>query len=76
MQELERVVKELGFMRWRFRQCKRGKILMIPALALLGKVQELDVLVFVHPIGFTDRAAQGLLSQQCYRSALEEAVFV
>src|SRR5436309_8050022 len=57
--ELERCVKELGFRGVEINSSVNGLDLTDPTLALekfFARVQELDVVIFMHPTGFTQGA--------------------
>ena len=78
VQELERVVKELGFHAVEISSNVTGVDLDDPRFEpFWAKVQELDVLVFVHPLGFTDaERMKDYLLNNVIGQPLEEAVFV
>jgi predicted TIM-barrel fold metal-dependent hydrolase len=55
VQELERVVKELGFQAVEVSSHVGGMDLDDPRFEpFFAKAQELEVLIFIHPLGFTD----------------------
>jgi len=78
VQELERVVKELGFHAVEISSNVAGTDLDDPRFEpFWAKVQELDVLVFIHPVGFTDAARmKDYYLNNIIGQPLEEAVFV
>jgi aminocarboxymuconate-semialdehyde decarboxylase len=78
VQELERVVQELGFQAVEISSNVAGKDFDDPRFERFwAKVQELDVLVFVHPIGFTDaERLKDYYLNNIIGQPLEEAVFV
>jgi len=78
VQELERVVKELGFHAVEISSNVTGVDLDDPRFEpFWAKAQELDVLVFIHPLGFTDaERMKDYLLNNVIGQPLEEAVFV
>ena len=78
VRELERVVKELGFHAVEISSNVAGIDLDDPRFEpFWAKVQELDVLVFIHPVGFTDAARmKDYYLNNIIGQPLEEAVFV
>src|SRR5262245_1233248 len=78
VQELERVVKELGFHAVEISSNVAGMDFDDPRFEpFWAKVQELDVLVFVHPVGFSDAARlKDYYLNNVIGQPLEEAVFV
>ena len=78
VQELERVVQELGFHAVEISSNVAGTDLDDPRFEpFWAKVQELDVLVFIHPVGFTDAARmKDYYLNNIIGQPLEEAVFV
>jgi len=78
VQELERVVKDLGFHAVEISSNVTGMDFDDPRFEpFWAKVQELDVLVFVHPVGFSDAARlKEYYLNNVIGQPLEEAVFV
>ena len=78
VQELERVVKELGFHAVEISSNVTGMDFDDPRFEpFWAKVQELDVLVFVHPVGFSDAARlKDYYLNNVIGQPMEEAVFV
>jgi aminocarboxymuconate-semialdehyde decarboxylase len=78
VRELERVVQELGFRAVEISSNINGVDLDAPHFEpFWAKVQELDVLVFVHPIGFTDaERLKDYYLNNVIGQPLEETVFV
>ena len=76
--ELERVVKDLGFHAVEISSNVTGMDFDDPRFEpFWAKVQELDVLVFVHPVGFSDAARlKDYYLNNVIGQPLEEAVFV
>jgi aminocarboxymuconate-semialdehyde decarboxylase len=76
--ELERLVRELGFHAVEISSNVAGADFDDPRFApFWAKVQELDVLVFVHPVGFSDAARlKDYYLNNVIGQPLEEAVFV
>jgi aminocarboxymuconate-semialdehyde decarboxylase len=78
VQELQRVVNELGFHAVEISSNVTGVDLDDPRFEpFWAKAQELDVLVFIHPLGFTDaERMKDYLLNNVIGQPLEEAVFV
>jgi aminocarboxymuconate-semialdehyde decarboxylase len=78
VQELERMVKELGLHGVEISSNVAGMDFDDPRFEpFWAKVQELDVLVFVHPVGFSDAARlKDYYLNNVIGQPLEEAVFV
>jgi aminocarboxymuconate-semialdehyde decarboxylase len=78
LRELERIVQELGFHAIEISSNIAGVDLDAPRFEpFWAKVQELDVLVFVHPIGFTDaERLKDYYLNNVIGQPLEEAIFV
>ncbi len=78
VQELERIVKELGLHAVEISSNVAGADFDAPRFEpFWAKVQELDVLVFVHPVGFTDaERLKDYYLNNVIGQPLEEAVFV
>lgn len=76
--ELDRVVKELGFRAVEISSNVAGMDFDAPRFEpFWAKVQEFDVLVFVHPVGFTDaERLKDYYLNNVIGQPLEEAVFV
>src|SRR5215475_12776750 len=78
VQELERIVKDLGLHGVEISSNVAGMDFDDPRFEpFWAKVQELDVLVFVHPVGFSDAARlKDYYLNNVIGQPLEEAVFV
>lgn len=78
VEELNRIVRELGLHAVEISSNVAGTDFDAPRLEpFWAKVQELDVLVFVHPVGFTDaERLKDYYLNNVIGQPLEEAVFV